>query len=84
MKKKNDKSVCWSLLLSKQIRGLSSLFQGLPCAKRRRPQAVPGFCTVSPEFVRGAPGCWCRTAHFSGGGVGCHSVPSLALAKPRR
>lgn len=32
-------------------------FQGLPCAKQRRLQATPGFCTVSPVLEREVPGC---------------------------
>lgn len=41
-------------------------FQGLPCAKQRRLQAAPGFCTVSSVLVREVPGCWYRAVHLSG------------------
>ena len=56
-KKKPDKSVCWSLV-SKQNRGLSSLLSR--ASQCRAKEAAPGFRTVSPKLVRGAPGRWCR------------------------
>lgn len=45
--KKNDKSVCWSLLLSKQIRGLSSL---LSRASLCQAKEAPGSTRVSHCF----------------------------------
>ena len=75
--KKTDKSVCWSLR-SKQIRGLSSLLSRASQCRAKEAPGSTGFCTVSPELAREAPGCHCGTAHFSGWVQEC----SLALAKP--
>lgn len=47
--KKNDKSVCWSLLLSKQIRGLSSL---LSRASLCQAKEAPGSTRILHCFFR--------------------------------